>query len=460
MTALSKNNITFEKPYLYRLSQSIKNGDLVSFTDKTSEKIIKTQSVRTFLNAVKNHNKTEVLKVLRSGKEYNEVFNGRRWIDIEKNQYSKKQASDAKTTKMQELASLYAIQSSIESNGYSSFYDFITKLRPALIKIYPDINENWERAIYQQQLKVQKEVGNTQFNHYSRDDGFMEFITGLVRKQYKISQKDTWNPADIWLVSEYGKIKNTLNKIIKDNETSLQEFNAILAGMFHNREIIGISLKYISGSTAQWEAVNLENSDVFDNDKYQFSYDSAFASFKLKSPSSKELENIDSKILISGKGTTIKLQLIRASNAFSNISIQGTDLSAPGARLGAAPIEMVSKLFISANLNGRRWRSYKNYPQSLEEYDKEKSIHERRFATLMRNRGVDLGVSQVKKFSENIRTVFEAGDPSAANTKLNQLDLLNEVFRLSGQKLDYFLTSLCYLAQKKGKVFGPFAKIY
>jgi len=45
-------------------------------------------------------------------------------------------------------------------------------------------------------------------------------------------------------------------------------------------------------------------------------------------------------------------------------------------------------------------------------------------------------------------------------SKLQQLDLLNEVFSLSDKKLDNFLTALAFLAQKKGTVFGPFAKLY
>ena len=55
-----------------------------------------------------------------------------------------------------------------------------------------------------------------------------------------------------------------------DDVTPIEEFNAILRDMFHARKIIGISLKKMSGRTAKWELVNLENMDVFDNDEYQF----------------------------------------------------------------------------------------------------------------------------------------------------------------------------------------------
>lgn len=460
MVALSgTRDITLEKPYLTKLAHAIHKGVSIQFTDNKKEQIRKTQPVRDFIQAVKRHDEIAAKEILTSTREYQPIFNKRRWIDIDRNQFYKLSASTPTTTKMQETASLFSIQRGIEDNGYTDFRTFILKFRDDLLKIYPDMNEDWERTFFQQQLKIYRKVGNTKYKHYSRDDGFMKFITDLVRIDYGISRKDTWNPADVWLVSEYGTVKRELQRIIRDNETSLQEFNAILRKMFHDRKIVGISLKLMSRDQAQWELVNLEDSDVFDNDEYQFLYKSADLSMKTKTGKA-EFENADSKIFIGSRTTTVKLQIRRTETRFSNLSIEGTDLSTPTARLGNAPIDMVTRLFRSANLEGQRWRSWKNYPSTAEEYENQRKIHEDRFKKLMNTKKVDFGVPSVQKFSENILKVFEDGDASIANTKLNQLDLLNEIFKLKGDKLDNFLTSLTYFCQKKGKVFGPFAKVF
>ena len=46
--------------------------------------------------------------------------------------------------------------------------------------------------------------------HYSREGGFMDYISKFVKEKYQISKKDSWNPADIWLIksgSDFTKIK-------------------------------------------------------------------------------------------------------------------------------------------------------------------------------------------------------------------------------------------------------------
>jgi len=79
----------------------------------------------------------------------------------------------------------------------------------------------------------------------------MDYISDICKTKYGISKKDTWNPADIWLVSDLNKVKNTLKTKVLDDVTSLEEFNAILRDMYHERKIVGISLKKMSGKTAR-----------------------------------------------------------------------------------------------------------------------------------------------------------------------------------------------------------------
>ena len=318
------------------------------------------------------------------------------------------------------------------------------------------MNEEWENAIFQQQLTTQREVGSNQYKHYSRDDGFMDYITQRCRTLYGITKKDTWNPADIWLVSDLTKVKHDLDSKILDNSTSLQEFNTILRQMFHDRKVVGISLKLISGKVAKWELVNLENSDVFDDGEYSFGFDKGELTLSLNG---NEFTNTDSKLLIKSKKQTIKFQIRQNSAGFNNLKIEGTDIAAQSARLGKVPLDMASKVFKEAKLEDVRWRSWQNYPTNIDEFSAEKDVHVARFKTVSTKIKTDC--RDEKEFVSNMEKVFLNGKKDIANSKLIQLDLLNEILKIKDKnKLNNLLTDLGFLAQKKGSLFGPFAKLY
>jgi len=455
-----KKYITFEKPYVEMLAEKINSNEKVKFDKNVLQLVNKTKDVQLFLKAVERKDEMAVARVLQTGGKFNPIFNGYRWTEIEKGQFSGQGgASDGVTTAQQERASLFAIQKSIENNGYTDKKKFMKLYREDLRELYPGMNEDWENTFFQQQLTTYREVGNTRYRHYSRDEGFMDYVTKLCKDLYGIAKKDTWNPADIWLVSDYNKVKRQLDAAIRDNVTSISEFNNILRQMFHERKVIGISLKLMSGKTAKWELVNLENADMFDNDTYTFEYDSAELNFKMKT--AKEFINTDSKITMKGKTQTIKFQIRQNSSGFNNLKIEGTDVGSSAARLGKVPLDMASSVFSDAGLESSRWRSHRNYPKTAEEYASEQRTHEARFTKLKTTNKVNLGsVSTAKQFSENMIAVYSEGKADIAMSKLMQLDLLNEIFSLKGKKLDNFLTALAFLAQKKGTVFGPFAKLY
>ena len=454
-----KKYITFEKPYVEMLAEKINSNKEVKFDKNVLQLVKKTKDVRLFLKAVERKDEMAVARVLQTGGKFNPIFNGYRWTEIEKGQFSGQGgASNGVTTAQQERASLFAIQKSIENNGYTDKKKFLTLYRRELKEIYPGMNEDWENTFFQQQLTTYREVGNTRYRHYSRDEGFMDYVTKLCKDLYGIAKKDTWNPADIWLVSDYDNVKRQLDAAIRDNVTSISEFNAILRQMFHERKVIGISLKLMSGKTAEWELVNLKDQDLFDDETYSFRSESSELSFDTKSD--KEFVNTDSKIFMNGKTAKIKFQIRQNSDGFNNLKIEGTDVGSSAARLGKVPLDMASQLFVRARLESWRWRSHNNYPKTADKYLSEKKLHEARFNQLKKSGNVTLGVKTAAEFSENVLSVFTNGKRDVAMSKLQQLDLLNEVYSLKGQKLNDFLTALAFLAQKKGKVFGPFAKLY
>ena len=100
---------------------------------------------------------------------------------------------------------------------------------------------------------------------YNRDGGFMDYISSLVNTKFQIAKKDSWNPADIWLIrsSKLSAYKKQL-----DESVVVQECNAILIKAFTKKDIVGVSLKKNNGQKLNYDLVNLKTSST--DDKVEF----------------------------------------------------------------------------------------------------------------------------------------------------------------------------------------------
>ena len=451
--------ITFAKPYLNKVADIIKERKELMFEGGDHEVVTMSKEIKSFLDAVKKQNENSIKAVLMDGSSYNGIFNGRKWTQIDKSQFTGKGGdgggggADAKSTAMQEVASMFAIQKGIEANGYSDQKQFYKLFRKEMLEIYPDMNEEWENTFFQQQVTTVRELGKSKFTHYSRDDGFMEWISNFVKKKYKIAKKDSWNPADIWLINDLAGVKKILEKRIVDDVTTLPEFNAILRDMWAEKKVIGISLKKMSGKVAKWELVNLKDMDLFDNKEYQFTVDQIVCDLSLKSKS--EFKSSDSKIKIISKKQTINFQIRQNSTGFNNLKIEGTDISATGARLGKAPLDMVAKVFDEFRLTFDN--KNQNFPTSAAEFEQG---FDKKWKPIFNSIKKYTNVASADTFKSNMISVYNSKRPDYAHTKLMQMKLIAEILKLDTKKQNQLLTSLAFVAQKKGAVFGPFGKLY
>lgn len=447
--------ITFHKPYLEAVYRVIRDRKELTFVGNKRMKVPHTPEIRQFFTAVVNKNTSQIASILKSGRDYNPIFAGYRWIDIDKSQFTSKRASDSVTTAQQESASLYAIRVSIEDNGYSDQAQFYRKHRDKMLKIYPDMDELWENSFFQQQKRIYSEIGANRFKHYSREDGMMKYLTNLVRSKYGISRKDNWNPADIYLVSDYQTVKRELTKRIEDDVTPIQEFNQVLRDMFHERKIIGVSLKKISGREAQWELVNMDSFDMFNDEDYVFRLKESKSDMTLRDEDS--FTSSDSLITIESNKGNIKLQIRQDSKGFRNLKIEGSDLSAASARLGKVPLSLAKDMFQRKNIKFNSVGSdYKSFPHTEKDFLREKDKYISKF-----NKIKSLtGLKTEEEFLSNICAVFNSDRPDLAHSKLMQLDVFSEIFSLRKDEVEELLTGIAYAAQKKGDVFGPFGKLY
>ncbi len=374
-----------------------------------------------------------------------------------------KNYSAAELTTMQELGSAWIFRRALNDNvNYKSSDDIIKdKKFSELIKIYPAINKQWLDNYYAQQKRILQEFSGTQFYEFNREGGFMDFITELARTRYKIAKKDSWNPADIWCVKNEQKVVSDIKKAV-ENFSSIQELNALMRTMYKQRILVGISLKLISGKEARYEEVNLDESLFPDVKHYNFNVSLMKCPLGLKEGI--KFATQDSRVVVDAKDGNQKQKFDfqikpNTTSDFANLKFEPTASGASKARLGKTPLDKLAQLLKKYNVNFVN--SYKEYPMSLSDFNSTTSINyaEKAFNHIKSN-GVDVGdVNSADQFVKNLQKVF-VSEPHIATSKLMQVNFLYEVTSLPKEKMDNLFTDMTFLAQKKGREFGPFGKLY
>lgn len=369
-------------------------------------------------------------------------------------------ASDAKTTAMQEKASMWIIKRALSDNiHYKQWKDVVTdpKYRE-IVAIYPAVEDNtdWQEGFIAQHKKMLQVAASRkykEFKHYSRDEGFMDFISKLIKNKFGISQKDTWNPSDIWMVENQTKIENELKKSVDKKHSTVAELNEVMRKQFKDGRLIGISLKKVSGKVAKWEEVNVENTMFADTD-YTFDFDMAKIPLGLKDNGT--FTTTDTRIVVKEGGTKYDFQLRQNSPGMSNLKFEPTASGARAARLGKVPQDMLRPLLKEYGV--KFTNSWREYPGTAKEYTKNKSKYIKMFAYI-KSKATTNQTSQ-NGFHTAVLSSFANDKMGIATSKLMQLTFLHELMRLSKKKREALLTDMLFLAMKKGPKFGPFGKLY
>lgn len=377
-----------------------------------------------------------------------------------------KSYSAAELTRMQELGSAWIFRRALNDNiRYSSGDDIVKdKKYNELVKLYPAINKAWIDNYYAQQKKILQEFSGVQFTEFTREGGFMDFITKLVSKKFKIAKKDSWNPADIWCVKNESKVMRDIENIMgnKEGMSSIAELNAMMRTLYKQRVLVGISLKLISGKEARYEEVNIDESLFPDVTHYNFNVKSLKCPLGLKEKV--KFETQDARVVVEaiehGKKQFFDFQIKpNTTSELANLKFEPTASGASKARLGKTPLDKLAKLFKSYNVSFVN--SYKNYPLTLTQFNDPTSIsYAKNSFNHIKGKGVDVGsCKNSEEFIQNLQKVFTL-EPHIATSKLMQINFLYHITSLPKEKMDSLFTDMSFLAQKKGREFGPFGKLY
>jgi len=399
--------------------------------------------------------------------------------------------SEAEFTSMQEKATAFILQRAFKDNKrFSSVEDIIKdKLtKNGLEKIFRLGNkqifkfdlpvqsktpeDTWLTTFFLQQKRLLKEFSHANFSVFNRDGGFMQFISDLIKAKFGISRKDSWNPADIWLIKQKDVFRQKIKKELEgpSGTQTIKELNAIMRSMFEKREVVGISLKKISGKQAQYEEINVNESFYKNLKQKSGDYSLKLGKIILKLDLNKnKFKTKDSNIfLFDGDNKEIaKYQLKgNTTSRLSNLVFEPVEKAAGSARLGKAPLQLVGKLaaFYDKKLYNEETKKNENYPKNLKEFIKRQKEYEMMYERLSKNSLVkEIGVKSKTEFLNNFEKAFNGPEPWIANIKLMQMYFIDKVLQLNENKRNEFLTDLLFVSQKKGdKVFdfGPFGKLY
>ena len=375
---------------------------------------------------------------------------------------------DAITTRKQELASLWIIKQALGQQGIK--YQTVDQLKndkngyKELTEIYPEVSEVWLKGLVQQQITVRDHIlGGGHYTTFNRDGGFMEFISNLVRTKFKIAKKDSWNPADIWVIKNEQLAIEKIKNAVRGNHPTITELNNVMKRMWHDKELKGISLKAVSGETALWEEVNLDDS-LFEDKNAPPIFEITGSTCKLNLKNNK-FDSTDTIVNVEEGKSTYVFQIRQNSRGFNNLKFEPTKKGFGAARLGKVPLDKLKGMMNGRPFNLSFMNNHTNYPKDSKKFVNEQEKYVRMWKKIKGQ--VSTGITTKEEFKSNFITAFndpktniKESQKSIATSKLMQLDFLAQVLGMGEEKSNELFTNMAFLAQKRGRDFGPFGKLY
>ena len=383
-------------------------------------------------------------------------------------------------TEEQELGSAFIFKRALNENaGWNSWQDIVNddKTYPELVKIFKgSVPESWLISYFAQSEVLLNEVKPPKTSEYHRNGGFMKFITDLIKKKFGISQKDTWNPADIWIINgNQNTIEQKVKNSVEGKHPTMLKLNSVLRGMFEDEEVMGISLKK-TGPIAYYEKVNIDGI-VPDTKNYNFDVPMRDFQALFGIESSTGMFTQDVKITVDAiqENKTFVFQIkANSSDATngSNLKFEPTMRGAGTARLGKAPVDEVVEILKDIKSSAEFVNRYQDYPKNKTEFENHPKKGENYFkdtvlpALTSGQKKITTDISDIDTIIGNIKQSFNSRMDRGTNVraKLMALDFFYQVSKLSKVERNEFVTDMIFLAQKKAfgkrKDFGPFGKIY
>ena len=428
---------------------------------------------------------------------------------------SKSQPSATSKTEQRENATMLFIERAVQNPSNYIFqagewWKVVAdkKLYKEAVKLFPLLETSGleqESAMASGRLmpRVMRQGGWRKWNHYSRDDkgtDFMAYIIDVLTKQFGFSRnaKDTWNPADIWLVKNLQAVKIKINTAVKgiSGRENISKLNKVLRQLFISGEVVGVSLKLVTKPKqgAFWKIYNVSPPQFAGADPVKI--ETPFGDQSQMQVGAKEYNfpvgEIICKLNINGgkmatQETVVNLTHNQLSkfkftikttsgvSGFAGLKYEPTETYRAAARGGKTPVDQLAPVLdeygigpraFSGNKKKGHLNKWQQHPTSTEEWMEE---HKDYVAMWKNIKGhVVTNVRNEKEFIEAFTKQF-IQNPHFANTKLMQINFLNAIFQpkmTKGKRQELFNRMLMMAEKKSHKkhiegedFYGPFGKI-
>lgn len=390
-------------------------------------------------------------------------------------------------TAILEKGSVWIFNQSIkEKKDFKSWQDIIDdeETMNGLKKIFKPWGEvpvnddkgGWVGSYYRQQKKLFEVIGEEGWEEikYNEKDSFMVFIKDQVLRKIYNKRYSTWNPSDIWIVKESKKkdIETVLKDVAdqktkKEKDISLERLNDILSDLLVKKELIGVSLKKITGEP-RFVFVNVRPQhmnfvqDLLDED-YEINERDITVEFDLFGSTKGYKE--ESRIKFKGNNSIQIKSNAGATSSSENLNLKfESNLGTSGGRGGKIEVQLLKeqvKLFDN---------NFKNYPPVKEKFENKNTEYENYFENVRKKPSFDSDISNGKNFVDIIEKMLNSQDRTImriAQIKLMELKFIYEMYQVVDKPntdLGEFWTEILYASLKKNRkgrnFFAPHGKLY
>jgi hypothetical protein len=447
------------------------------------------------------------------------------WKEIQKGAFTSTKVKI--NTKQQEKISLLIFKNVLSSSepNYKNFEAFFSG-EPALSGpngIFPKLRELptwWNNYTLQfNEITNKPKFANASYDVYLYDEpgNFMDYITQLVTKGGDetfgiefVTQKDTWDPADIWLLKTGAKEQfqaeingpKGVKELVADSTYSktkaIQAVNKLLRKYYKAHKIVGVSLKKSNGVNLNYVEFNMnaneKDSDlpdvVLDKISLNCTYLPNTHSFKSKTSYVFVNDDKEASYKLAYKSNTGAAPI---GTSQGNITYEFLPSSKASAFLGKVPKESLKKWLADIVNTAKLTTQSKviqmpqgsDLPTTWNDFVREKE--EVKVATIKSafpsvDKSIDKYVDNLEdsytyEVKDNKGKVLQQGGLSDKNSSMMQMIDFTFILALMRTQevmdtidgtifkkslLQQFLTKSYYFAQKRGVKynFGPFGKLY
>jgi len=330
-------------------------------------------------------------------------------------------------------------------------------------KIYPKYDDGWADTFKMQAEALKDFLKGKKGYEYSRDEGIMPFVEEVAIKKCGVRTKDSWNPADIYLVKktqrkEIEKKIKSIGDMSGAKEGKLDSLNEYMRVEFEKRNLIGVSLKKL-GKSAKLEETNVRGNKV---EKIEMVKGSLRCDLDLDNRGEFETGELAFQIQVGQQAVNVQVR------AFSGGIRESTQMDMTGsgaaAKLGKVSSREAIDPFLAKYSLKRRMgtdipKVGKFTTSDIRFYENEqKKISRYRIAgtaTYFGKVKFSTSFSRARELEiSNNRTA------SQLSAKLQCFQWLNIFYEIDKKKkLNEFLNVLYYGAKKQYATAGPFLKI-